>query len=179
MSVRPSKSFPQPSFEALLFPEHPDDEPVRDIERLLCRVYRVQLVRESECPIRGRTSIATPDDAAALLEEYFRDKDREHFVILMLDTKNVVIGFHTVSIGTLDASIVHPREVFKPAILANSAGIIAAHNHPSGDPEPSVQDKMVTQRLREAGVLLGIELLDHIITGEPGRFRSLKQLGMM
>jgi DNA repair protein RadC len=174
-----SKSYEQPSLEDLLFPEKPDDEPVREIERLLCRVYRVQLVRESDLPVRGRTTIATPDDAAALLEEYLGDKDREHFVILMLDTKNAVIGFHTVSIGILDASLVHPREVFKPAILANAAGIIAAHNHPSGDPEPSLEDRRLTQRLVESGMLLGIPVLDHIVIGAPGSFTSLKQRGVM
>ena len=129
MAVRhTSKSNQQPSLEDLLFPAEPDERATREIERLLCRVYRVQLVRESDIPFLERSFISSPDDAAALLAEYFRDKDREHFVILMLDTKNTVIGFHTVSVGTLDASLVHPREVFKPAILANAAGLIAAHN---------------------------------------------------
>jgi DNA repair protein RadC len=83
---------------------------------------------------------------------------------------------HTVSIGILDSSLVHPREVFKDAILASSASIIVAHNHPSGDPTPSVEDKRVTQRLYEAGQILGIDLLDHIVIGD-NKWVSLKQLG--
>lgn len=174
-----SKSNEQLSLEDLLFPAKLDDGAAREIERLACRVYRIQLVRENDISLSGRTIISRPDDAAALLDEYLRDKDREHFVILMLDTKSAVIGLHTVSIGTLDASLVHPREVFKPAILANAASIIAAHNHPSGDPEPSPEDKMLTQRLSQSGALLGIEVLDHLVIGEAGSYRSLKRMGLI
>lgn len=92
--------------------------------------------------------------------------DRENFVVLLLDTKNKVIGINTVSIGTLNSSLVHPREVFKPAILASAAALILAHNHPSGDPKPSREDIEVTKRLIEAGGLLGIQVLDHIIVGD-------------
>jgi DNA repair protein RadC len=84
----------------------------------------------------------------------------------MLDQKNQVIGLHTVSIGSLTASIVHPRECFKPAILSNAAAIILAHNHPSGDCQPSREDRALTQRLVETGKLLGISVLDHIIIGD-------------
>src|SRR5205085_7409354 len=98
-------------------------------------------------------------------QEYLADTDREHFVILMLDQKNQVIGINTVSIGSLTASIVHPRECFKPAILSNAASIICGHNHPSGDPQPSREDRALTTRLVEAGRLLGIQVLDHIIVG--------------
>lgn len=173
------KSCQQASLEDLLFPSVLGTELPSAIEQLMCRIYRVQLVREGELAFGGRTTISCPDDAAGILEGYFRDKDREHFVILMLNTKNAVTGFHTVSIGTLDASLVHPREVFKPAILANAASVIAAHNHPSGDPEPSLQDRTLTQRLVTSGELLGIPMLDHIIIGAPGLFRSLKQSGVM
>ena len=100
-------------------------------------------------------------------------------MVLMLDTKNRVIGINTVSVGILDSALVHPREVFKPAILCNASSIILAHNHPSGDPSPSFEDQRVTKRIKEAGDLLGIEVLDHVVVGEQGRFCSLKERGMM
>jgi DNA repair protein RadC len=84
----------------------------------------------------------------------------------MLDQKNKVIGIHTVSMGSLTASVVHPREVFKPAILSNAAAIILAHNHPSGQPQPSQEDRVLTVRLVTAGKLLGISILDHVIIGD-------------
>lgn len=96
---------------------------------------------------------------------------------MMLDVKNRVIGIHTVSIGNLNSAIVSPREVFKAAILANAASIIVGHNHPSGDVTPSPEDIQVTTTLQQAGKLLGIEVLDHIIVGEEGAHTSLKQMG--
>ena len=103
--------------------------------------------------------------------------DREHFVVLLLDIKNKVIGINTVSIGNLDSSIAHPREVFKPAILSNAGSILLAHNHPSGDPTPSREDIEITHRLVNAGNILGINVLDHIIIGDG--YRSLKEAGHM
>jgi DNA repair protein RadC len=97
----------------------------------------------------------------------------------LLDTKNRVIGLNLVSIGILDSTLVSPREVFKPALLANAASVIIAHNHPSGDPAPSPEDRRVTQTLSEAGKLLGVDVLDHVILGEGETFRSLKQLGVI
>jgi DNA repair protein RadC len=96
-------------------------------------IYRVSLVRESRLHCYHK-QIRSSADASTLLHTYLADVDREHFVVLMLDQKNKVIGIHTVSIGSLTASIVHPREVFKPVILSNAAAIILAHNHPSGAP---------------------------------------------
>ena len=93
----------------------------------------------------------------------FRASKREHFVVFYLDTQNVVIDRQTISIGTLDSSLVHPREVFEPAIAKHSAGIIIVHNHPSGITTPSVDDIAITKRLVEAGLLLGIRVLDHVI----------------
>ena len=93
------------------------------------------------------------------------------------DSKNQIIGIHTVSVGSLFAAIVSPREVFKAAILANAASIIVAHNHPSGDVTPSPEDIQVTKTLRDAGKLLDIEVLDHVIVGEDGAWTSLKRLG--
>ncbi|MBA2486959.1 MAG: hypothetical protein H0V35_12865 [Nitrospira sp.] len=93
-------------------------------------------------------------------------ENREQFLICCLDAKHAIIGVNVVSIGSLTLSIVHPREVFKPAILLNSCGIIAAHNHPSGDPSPSPEDRTLTARLRQAGELIGIALLDHIVLSD-------------
>ena len=111
--------------------------------------------------------------------EYLKETDREHFVVVLLDTKSAVIGITTVSIGILDSALVHPREVYKPAILSNAAAIILAHNHPSGDPTPSAEDRRITQRIHEAGQVLGIEVLDHLIIGDRTRFVSLKERGML
>jgi len=93
------------------------------------------------------------------------DKDREYFIVLHLDTKNRIIKDEVVSIGTLNSSIIHPREVFKLAVKESAYAIILVHNHPSGDPEPSEEDKQVTERLIECGNLLGIHVLDHIVVG--------------
>ena len=127
--------------------------------------YRVCLVpdRRHAGPlvlIRDSTS------AAAALRPFFAGLDREQFLVCCLDAKHAIIGVNVVSIGSLTLSIVHPREVFKPAILLNACGIIAAHNHPSGDPTPSAEDRVLTARLRQAGDLIGIALLDHIILGD-------------
>lgn len=123
-----------------------------------------------------RPTIRSPQDVAHLLLPELRDARKEHFKSLLLDRKNRVLKAITVSIGTLDSSLVHPREVFKEAIMASSASIIVAHNHPSGDPTPSIEDRRVTQRLYEAGQLLGIDLLDHIVIGD-NQWVSLKQIG--
>ena len=106
--------------------------------------------------------IDSPEKAAFLLRD-IRNKQQEHFVCLTLDGGNRLINIHEVSKGTLTASLVHPREVFRCAISDNAASIIVAHNHPSGNLEPSQADRQVTERLQEAGELLGIKLLDHII----------------
>lgn len=140
---------------------------------LMPPVFRVQLVREP----RRREALDGPQSAAGILRRYLDGEDREHFVSMMLDAKNKVIGIHTVSIGTLCCTVVSPREVFKAAILANAASIIVAHNHPSGDVTPSPEDIQVTATLKQAGKLLDIEVLDHVIVGEDGAFASLRQLG--
>ena len=97
----------------------------------------------------------------------------------MLDTKNHIIAAHEVTRGSLNASIVHPREVFKAAVMANASSIICFHNHPSGNPNPSREDLAVTDRLVKAGKILDIPVLDHIIIGDPGEYISLKDRGMM
>ena len=122
--------------------------------------------------------ITCPQDAANLLMEELRHLKEEHFVCLFLDTKNQVIGRQTLSIGSLNASIVHPREVYRAAIRRSSASILCAHNHPSGDPTPSPEDIALTRRLSEAGELLGVELLDHLVIGD-NRYTSLKETGCL
>ena len=129
-------------------------------------------------------SISSPEDAAAVLREDMRTLDREEFWVLLLNTKNGLIKKCPTSRGSLNASIVEPREVFKDAIAASAASVILVHNHPSGDPTPSAEDVTVTKRLVKAGELLNISVLDHIILGHrtAGRdhdFASLKELGLM
>ncbi|WP_336788377.1 RadC family protein [Paenibacillus sp. MMO-177] len=109
--------------------------------------------------------IRYPQDVFNVVSD-LRELDKEHFVVLFLNSKNSVIGRETISIGTLNASLVHPREVFKAAIRRGAASIIVSHNHPSGNPTPSPEDIHLTQRLAEAGEVVGIELLDHIIVGQ-------------
>lgn len=132
-------------------------------------VYRVALVREGEVIGRTRPRLDKPEQAAALLAAYLEGADREQVVVILVDAQYQPIGINTVSIGTLDAALVHPREVFKPAILANAHAVIVGHNHISGDPEPSPHDEMVTQQLYIAAEILGIPLLDSIIIGEAGQ----------
>ena len=126
----------------------------------------------------SRPVITSPDDAAGLVMEEMRHYDREHFRALLLNTKNQVIGTDNVSVGTLNSSAVHPRELFRNAIKRSAASVILVHNHPSGDPTPSREDLDVTGRLSEAGKIIGIEVLDHIIIGD-NRFTSFKAKGLI
>ena len=120
--------------------------------------------------------IEGPEDAADLMRDFLEDLDKEQVMLLCLNTKNEPTHISTISTGSLTSSIVHPREVFKTAIIANANRIMIFHNHPSGDPTPSNEDLAITKRLQEAGELIGIELLDHIIIGDQGRFESLRRL---
>lgn len=122
--------------------------------------------------------VNSPADAAQLVLRELSFADREHFVIIMLNTKNRVIAKKTVSIGHLQASLVHPREMFKDAIKRSSAALILVHNHPSGDLTPSQEDIATTARLREAGAVLGIDILDHIIVGD-NRYFSFREHGLL
>lgn len=119
--------------------------------------------------LEGRPKINSTVDAVAYFKKYWIDNpgnDQENFVIAVLDTKHVPLGIYKITTGTLDASLVHPREVFKPAVIEGASAIVLSHNHPSGDPTPSREDHAVTKRLTEAGQLLGITVLDHIIFGD-------------
>lgn len=141
-------------------------------------IVRIKMVKESSL-LYPQRRIRMANDAVGLFRKLLQETDREQFLLLCLNTKNEPTAIHTVSVGSLDASIVHPREVYKTAILANSAAVIVAHNHPSGDPTPSNQDLEVTKRLQEAGELLGITVLDHIIVGTEGAYVSLREGGHM
>ena len=125
-----------------------------------------------------RAVIKTPEDAVRLVMEEMRNLDREHFRALLLNVKNQVIDREIISIGTLNSSAVHPRELFRNAIKRSAAALILAHNHPSGDPAPSREDIEVTRRLLEAGHIIGIEILDHLIIGD-NKFTSFKAKGLM
>ena len=128
-------------------------------------------------PESARSVVKTPDDVAALVQGRLRGKKREHFLALLLDTRNQLIKTAEISVGSLDTSVVHPREVFKEAVSASAALVIFVHNHPSGDPEASEDDIKLTKRLDEAGEIMGIDVLDHIIIGD-GKFLSMKREGL-
>ena len=122
--------------------------------------------------------IKSPEDVANLLMPEMRYLQHEHFKVVILNTKNFVIDIMTVSIGSLNSSIVHPREVFKWAVKRSASGLVCVHNHPSGDPEPSREDIETTSRLVDAGNIVGIKVLDHVIIGD-GRYISFKERGLM
>ncbi|WHY84875.1 DNA repair protein RadC [Neobacillus novalis] len=134
--------------------------------------------RISNLSYNDRYVIRSPEDGAKYLMNDMRFLSQEHFVCLYLNTKNQVIHKQTVFIGSLNASIVHPREVFREALKRSAASVIAVHNHPSGDPAPSREDIEVTKRLVECGKIIGIDLLDHLIIGE-NKFVSLKEKGYL
>jgi DNA repair protein RadC len=121
--------------------------------------------------------VKTPDEVVSLVTGQLKGKKKEHFLVLLLDTRGQLIRVSEVSVGSLDSSIVHPREVFKEAVSASAASVIFVHNHPSGDPEPSEDDVKLTERLVKAGEVMGIEVLDHIIIGDK-KYRSLKREGL-
>lgn len=139
---------------------------------------KISMVRESSVASEYKV-VTTSVQANSIIRTMLEDNDREEFIVLLLDAKHKVSAVHSVSVGTLTVTIVHPREVYKAAILANSASIILAHNHPSGDPTPSQEDRILTKRLCEAGKILGIKVLDHIVMGEAGRFYSFADHGDM
>ena len=130
--------------------------------------------RLSKQETMNNMSLTSPDSVANYLFDHFRDSYREEFLILILDTKNKIKASKTVSIGSINQTLVHPREVFRFAITNNANSIILSHNHPSGDPSPSHEDILITKRLQEAGKLIGIKVLDHIIIGHD-RYISLRE----
>lgn len=136
-------------------------------------IVSVKLVKESSLLYKER-NIRSPKDAYTLMKHFLGDLDREAFIVISLDVKNSPVSINICHVGSLNSSIVHPREVMKTAILSNAASIMVGHNHPSGNCTPSTEDIEVTKRLLEAGKIIGIELLDHIIVGNEN-FVSLKE----
>lgn len=134
--------------------------------------------RLATLPPEEAQSITSPQRAAALFMEQLRYKRKEHFMILLLNTKNHVISKEEISIGSLNTSIVHPREIFNIPLRKSAASVILVHNHPSGDPSPSQEDLEVTRRLVEAGNILGIAVRDHLVIGD-GCYFSFKEKGLL
>lgn len=148
---------------------------VKQVPAKRVNIVSLRMVKESSLLYKDRC-VRSPEDGYKLLKEFLGDVDREYFIVVCLDTKNQPTAINICHIGSLNASLVHPREVMKPAILSNAASILVGHNHPSGLPDPSQEDIQVTRRLKEAGNMIGIELLDHIVMGDDS-FVSLKDKG--
>lgn len=138
-------------------------------------IVSLRLVKETSLLYKDR-AIRSPEDGYNLFKQFLGELDREYFVVMCLDVKNQPTAINVCHIGSLDASIVHPREIMKIAILSNSASILICHNHPYGNPVESPEDIEVTKRLAEAGSIIGIELLDHLVIGD-GSYVSLKDKG--
>ena len=146
---------------------------------MLVRELKIRYEPRPDLPaFDTRTSLKTPREVAAFLVPIFEREPAEVFLAVVVTTKHSLIGFHEVSRGTLDATHAHPREVFRAAFLANAAGIILAHNHPSGDPTPSPDDVALTSRLTHVGEILGVEVIDHLIVAD-GRYYSFKEGGRL
>ena len=135
---------------------------------------RRSVISQRENAIRR---VRCPEDVADLLSPEMQELDREHFKAVLLNTKNGILKIVTVAVGSLNAALVHPREIFKAAVTASAAGIILVHNHPTGNPEPSREDTDLTIRFAQCGELMGIDLVDHIIIGG-GRFVSMREKGL-
>lgn len=141
-------------------------------------IVAIKMVKEGSI-LYTKRKITSSSDAASIGNEFLHDADREKLLVCSLDTKNQPLTINIASEGSLNSAIVHPREIFKAAILSNAASIILFHNHPSGDTSPSTEDINVTIRLKEAGKLIGIDLIDHIIIGSEGTYCSLKEKGLL
>lgn len=141
-------------------------------------IDKVMLVRAGDLTIAAPPAIANPRDVAAILTGYLAGATQEHFVALFLNTRHVLIGLQTISIGSLSTTLVHARDVFAPAILHAAACVILGHNHPSGDPTPSSEDRALTRKLTDIGALHGIQVLDHIIVGRT-QFYSFHAQGVL
>lgn len=145
------------------------------------RLYNYRIVREkTETYFDGRC-LTNPELVSEVLKSYYEenfDLDKEHFSVVMVDSKNKILGVNLISMGTLNQSLVHPREVFRPAVMASANAIFLCHNHPSGDTTPSPEDTSITKRLAEAGDLLGIKVLDHIILGD-NTYLSFREKGLI
>lgn len=157
-----------------------DNKQSAEADGLVARLplYTTRLVREASVAFSSRTTLSSPPEVADFLGAYFHERDREEFVVCLLDAAGALIGMASVSVGGLSSSIVEPRAVFRVAILANAAAIIVAHNHVSGNPEPSLHDIRITSQLVEAGKIMGVPVRDHLIITDIG-YTSFAQNGMM
>lgn len=140
-------------------------------------IVKIQMVKEGNLFLDDER-LANSASVFLAMKKFYAGADRESLVVLCVDTKNRITAMNVASVGILNGSMVHPREVFKPAILANAAAIILVHNHPSGDPAPSPEDRKVTQNILEAGKIMNIALLDHIVIGERNYY-SFKDNGLI
>lgn len=145
----------------------------------LVEITRIrQEIREPDVALET-THITSPEDAFLVARRFIQDDDREVFLVILLNTKNRVIAVHRAHVGSINSSIIHPREIFKSAILNNATSLIVSHQHPSGDPKPSLEDIEVTERLQEVGRIIGIKLLDHIVVGAGDDYVSLTAQGLL
>lgn len=141
-------------------------------------VSALRFAKELRILKQEKYSVSSPEDAYQYMKGEMELHTKEHFIVMGLNTKNHIIFTEVISVGTINSAIVHPREVFRPLIKRNAASTILLHSHPSGNPEPSREDLEVTKRLKEVGVIVGIELLDHLVIGH-GCYVSLKDKGLM
>ena len=141
-------------------------------------MYELKIIRERRPGYGHRRQFRDAQSVYESFRERFEQADREEFVVLLLNAKNQLLGFNVISVGSLTSSLVHPREVFKAAIVGNAAAIILIHNHPSGDPQPSAEDLSITTRLCQVGEVMGVRVLDHVVIGE-GRYVSFVDEGLM
>lgn len=140
-------------------------------------IIRTESVKEGNLPIEN--NLSNPRDAAAAASHFFRHDMKEKLVVVSLDARNHPLAIEQVAVGTLNQCLVGVPEVFRHAVVSCATSIICLHNHPSGDTTPSAEDITVTKKLNEAGKILGIKLLDHIIVGENGNYTSIKELGLL
>lgn len=140
-------------------------------------IVSLKLIKENSVMYAERT-ISDPASAVNLVRDFIANSDREKLIAIYLNTKNEPVAIQTISIGTLDSSLVHPREVFKGVIMANAASFILAHNHPSGNPEPSRDDIEITKRIMDASKIIGISLMDHLIVCD-AQYISFKERGLL
>ena len=141
-------------------------------------IVKVQMVKDGTIEY-GKKAIRNPQDLAELGMKFLKNADREIFLLVCLNTRNHINCIHVVSIGTVNASLVAPREVFKIALLSNASEVAFIHNHVSGDVEPSEDDLLITRRLAECGKLFDIKLLDHVIVSDDGKYESFMEKGLI
>jgi len=152
--------------------------PAKPAKALRLPEYRVSVVRDGSVDVEGAEALDSPDIVARAMRQIINGDEREFFVLFMLDSRNRLKRYSIISIGTLTASLVHPREVFRPAIVSGAAAVIVSHNHPSDEVRPSPEDKDTTRRLAKAGEILGMPVLDHVIVTSDTHM-SFRQEGLI